>query len=399
MKSALLTALLLFTPFSLACQAPDFAGSYAMTNAEGGQVLITLQEAGAGTYSGTMSNGGLTWQIHGEPYEDALTGSVDTGQGILAFEAYVDDNGLEFILVEIGPDGMPDVDNGQAFVFARTGAVPQTGDNIVEQSNRPPLFPPVAQATPAGSDPIVGSFSDGQMTLQLQGGNGSYSGQLAVGAEAYPVVVQRNADRLVGTMDAANGQYNFYLTATQDGVAMDNAGEIFALPRVRAAGSPVAPYPPQQSAPQAPPQAPSNGAPSAQGTGQSGAAADSPLAQQWRQVIAGKKVTYISSYSSNSLGGGGMSTKNVYHFCSSGQFAFSDDSSVTLNMPGTPDLGTPGTSDGGSGTWRIITEGQLAGVELRFNSGEVVVYRLDMQDGAVYANGDRVYVTPGEACY
>ena len=286
MRSILLTALLLFTPLSLACQAPDFRGSYSMTNAEGGQVLITLQSAGAGTYSGTMSNGGLTWQLQGEPYEDALTGTVDTGQGILAFEAYVDDNGLEFILVEVGPDGMPDVDNGQAFVFARTGGAPQAG---TQQAGA---------AQPGGYD-----------------------------------------------MQQPNQPPN-----------------------------PVQPSP----------------AP--------GTASDSPLAQQWRQVIAGKKVTYISSYNSNSLGGGGMSTKIVYHICSNGQFAYSEDGSVTLNTPGSPDLGTPGTADGGSGSWRIITEGQLAGVELRFNSGEVVVYRLDMQDGAVYANGDRVYVTPGEAC-
>ena len=141
MRSALLTALLLATPMSLACQAPNFAGSFAMTNAEGGQVVVMLQPAGGGSYAGTMSNGGLSWQLRGDIYEDALTGTVDTGQGMLAFEAYVYDNELELILVQMGPDGMPDVDNGQEFIFARQGAAPQAaapqGDNIVEQPNAP----------------------------------------------------------------------------------------------------------------------------------------------------------------------------------------------------------------------------------------------------------------------
>ena len=400
MRSALLTGLMLVTPMSLACQAPNFAGSFAMASAEGGQIVVTLQSAGAGNWAGTMSNGGLTWQLRGDTYEDALTGTVDTGQGMLAFEAYIYHDELEFILVQIGPDGMPDVDNGQEFIFTRTGTVPQGEDNIVEQPYMP-WSPPGTPQSPAASDPFTGTFSNGEMTLQLQGGNGSYSGQAAVGAEAFPVVVQMRGSRMEGTMNAANGQYGFYLTATDSGVNLDSAGEIFSLSRVdpaRAGPNPQQPSPAPQTPEATMPGAQGRNTPPNSAPLPAGVSDSSPLAQQWRQVLAGKKVTYISSYSSNTLGGGGTSQKNVFHLCSDGQFAFSENGAIAIN-PGAPDIGTPGVAGGGGGSWRIITQGQLAGIELRFNDGDVVHYQLTMQNGEVYANSDRVYVTPGEVCY
>ncbi len=396
MKTALIAALMLSIPLAVACQAPDFTGTYTMAAADGGQVVITFQPAGGNAYTGAMANGGLMWQLAGDLYEDALTGTVETGQGLLAFEAHVFHDELEFILVQLGADGQPDVDNGQEFTFSRTTGA-ETGDLTMERSAGPPSSPTGGSSALPVSDPFVGTFSDGQMTLQLQGGGGSYSGQISVGPEAFPVSAQRKDGRVEGVMEATNGQYGFYLTATQTGVDLDNAGEIIALARVggERGQTPSLTDELNPTGPERPGQAsehPGRGLP------QMGAEEPetSPLAGQWRQVLAGKKVTYTSSYNSSSLGGGGFSTKNVYHICSDGRFAFSDNSSVTLNSPQSPDLGTPGTADGGSGTWRIVTEGQVAGIELRFNSGEVAVYRLDMQNGQVFANGDRVYVTPGD---
>ena len=211
-------------------------------------------------------------------------------------------------------------------------------------------------------------------------------------------------------MNAANGQYGFYLTATQNGVEIDSAGEIFSLQRVAQQTGPYSqqtgPYSqqpgsyPQQPAPtpQAPTPGTQPGAPQGAGDLPPGVTDSSPLAQQWRQHLAGKKVTYMSSYNSNTIGGGGFSQKNIYHLCSDGRFAYSEDGAIVLN-PGEPDLGTPGSAGRGRGSWRILTQGQLAGIELRFDDGSVTHYQLTMQDGAVYANQDRVYVTPGELCY
>lgn len=359
----------LLAPAYLAGQVPDFSGSFA---AEGqfGTVVVTLEVTGNGQYSGTLSNGNLTWKLQGEVYEDALTGTVDTGQGMMAFEAHVSNSELQLILVEIGPDGTPLVDQGQELLFTRTP------DQARGEPASSPAFPGFSGAV-AGSDPFIGRFSNGQLTLALQGSGGSYTGQLSMGAEAYPVSAQRSGDRLAGAMNAPTGQYEFILSASADGIVLSSAGTEYALRRVAdRQGSPG------PGAMQQPGQAQTD---------------NSPLAQQWRAHLAGKKVTYISSYSSNTLGGGGLNTKFVYHLCSNGEFAFSGSDVVSHNIVGS---GVEGGGSAGSttGTWRIITQGQLAGIELRYGNGNVEQYRLDMQGGQTFANGDRVYVTPGEVC-
>ena len=50
------------------------------------------------------------------------------------------------------------------------------------------------------------------------------------------------------------------------------------------------------------------------------------------------------------------------------------------------------------GTWRILTQGQLVGIELRYGNGQAEVYQLSYEGGATYADGERVYVTPSDVC-
>ena len=111
-------------------------------------------------------------------------------------------------------------------------------------------------------------------------------------------------------------------------------------------------------------------------------------------MLAGKKVTYISSYSSGISGG--YTAKIEVHLCSSGQFLYRDQSNVSVDVPGA--YGYSGGNQGDTGTWHIITQGNVAGIELRHNGGNVEQYRLDYQGGKTFANGTRVYVTPGEVC-
>ena len=70
----------------------------------------------------------------------------------------------------------------------------------------------------------------------------------------------------------------------------------------------------------------------------------------------------MDSYSSGSAGG--YSSRTDVHFCANGQFALSGNSSVSVDVGGA--YGYTGGDSQGSGTWRIITEGQIAGIELRY---------------------------------
>jgi hypothetical protein len=120
-----------------------------------------------------------------------------------------------------------------------------------------------------------------------------------------------------------------------------------------------------------------------------------PLGRQWSQFLAGKKATRLSSYSSSG-GSGGYSSRTEVHLCAGGEFALSGSSSVTVDVG---DAG--GYSAGqrsGQGRWRIITQGDVAGIELRYANGEVEQYRLDYQNEQTLVNGERWFVTPSEAC-
>ena len=373
-----LASVLVAAPAS--AQAPDFGGRFS-AEGQNGTVVVAFQAAGNGQYTGTMSNGSLVWQLQGEVDEEALMGTVNTGNGMLAFEAHVSGARLQLILVQIGPDGTPLVDQGQELIFTRIqGAAPASAGAAIPGLSR-------GTGAAAAADPFVGNFTNGELTLSLQSADGGYSGRLALGQEAYPVTARRNGDRVEGTLNAANGQYGIVITASSDGVVLSNAGTDYALKRIpdAANGTP--------SGTNANTAAAANGA-----AGQAAGSVDnSPLAQQWRAHLAGKKVTYMSSYSSNTAGGGGLNTKFVYHLCSDGRFAFSGSNVVSMNLPpvGAQGGGSAGSS---SGTWRIVTQGQVAGIELRFGNGQTELYRLDMQGSQTFANGDRVYVTPGEIC-
>lgn len=119
-----------------------------------------------------------------------------------------------------------------------------------------------------------------------------------------------------------------------------------------------------------------------------------PLGQEWAGFLAGKKVTYMDSYSSGSAGG--YSSRVDVYLCSNGEFAYKDQSSVSVDVGGAS--GFSGGNSANSGRWHIITQGNVAGVELRYSDGRTEQYRLDYQGGATYANGTRVYVTPAEIC-
>ncbi len=119
-----------------------------------------------------------------------------------------------------------------------------------------------------------------------------------------------------------------------------------------------------------------------------------PAGNEWAQWLAGKKVTYMDSYSSGNAGGYNM--RQDIFLCSSGEFLYKDESSVSVDVGGA--FGNAGGQGQDTGRWRIITQGQPVGIELRYNDGRVEQYQLQYQDGATYVNGERWYVTAAEIC-
>jgi len=121
---------------------------------------------------------------------------------------------------------------------------------------------------------------------------------------------------------------------------------------------------------------------------------NTPVGREWRMFLAGKKATKMSRYSSGLEGG--YTSRTDVHLCGDGQFAIRGQNSVSVDVGGA--FGAAGGSSAQAGTWRILTQGQLAGIELRYGNGAVERYRLERQGGATYVEGERWLITPSELC-
>jgi hypothetical protein len=121
---------------------------------------------------------------------------------------------------------------------------------------------------------------------------------------------------------------------------------------------------------------------------------NTPAGREWRMFLAGKKATKMSRYSSGQEGG--YTSRTDVHLCGNGQFTIRDQNAVSVDVGGA--YGAAGGNSAQAGTWRVLTQGQLAGVELRYGNGAVERYRLEHRDGATYVEGERWLITPSELC-
>jgi hypothetical protein len=239
------------------------------------------------------------------------------------------------------------------------------------------------EAQKHSSDPFVGTFSDGSLTIQLSGGDGQYAGQATFDGGSYPVNAERSGDAIYGILTTPEGQLPFSIAATANGLMVTSEGEQYHLTR---GATPMEAAPNAQPSPQ-----PAQGGrrPLAEGFTE-----DSPLAREWRDWLGGMKLTQMESYSSGTAGG--YSSRWDLYLCSDASFRQDGQSSVSVDVGGA--FGNSGGQGSTLGRWRLITRGELVALILDVPDGSTAEYRLEYIDEMTYANGERVYVTPAEIC-
>jgi hypothetical protein len=112
---------------------------------------------------------------------------------------------------------------------------------------------------------------------------------------------------------------------------------------------------------------------------------------EWKYRLTNVRLIYMSSYSSGSSGG--MNSRTNIDLCRSGEFTYSDQSSVSIYTDGAS--GGSNSKGGGSGSWQIVSEGDGAALQLDFTDGRQWVYPLSYKNNKVYLNGTyymRAYV-------
>ncbi len=232
-------------------------------------------------------------------------------------------------------------------------------------------------ALPPGSlaaqgDPYVGTFGNDVLVLQLQAAQGGYRGVAVVQGQQFPVTARQTMNGLEGSYSAQGTTYPWTAVLQGDLLVMYIDGQTLQLRRQAARAQQPTPATQQP------------------GPGPGGQQQLSQMGQEWLAYLTGKRITRIESYSSSG-GGGGYSAREEFDLCSDGRFFYSGSSSVSVDVGGTG--GYSGGTDGGAGTWRIVEQGNVVGIELRWNNGNVGQALLEYRDGGTYVDGQRMYVT------
>ncbi len=390
---------------SLPVSAQQYTGTFTVANDVGGVMTLVLREAGD-RVTGTLSSNGSAYQIDGYLEEGMATGSMRGPEGILYFEAERYDGEIWVMLYGSHANGEPNYDDYSEVTFIEQGAgTPGAargqssgaggGNPLSDQTGGNPL----ADGT---GDPYVGTFSDGNVTLRLQGRAGRYEGQVMVGNEVYSVQAQGSDYGIQGVINAPDGQYELSAQPQAGGLFVVSGGMQYRLIRRRGAAEQMGGF--GLGRPQSLSGAdPGQGQPGAQtggartSTGRElapGFSESGPEVQRWIQFLAGNKLTRMSSYSSGNAGG--YSSRTDVYLCSDRSFAMRGENSVSVDVGGAS--GSSSGADGGQGQWYVITNGQAIGLILEYASGEIQEFRMEYQNQETYANGERVYLTPAEVC-
>jgi hypothetical protein len=115
-----------------------------------------------------------------------------------------------------------------------------------------------------------------------------------------------------------------------------------------------------------------------------------PLAREWAQRLAGRKLTVMSGYTSSGSSGGFNSRHDLTLFAN-GSFYLYGTSSVSISVDGLG--GSSVSEEEETGIWRIASQGQLAVLELTTHHDERQGAELTRSGNEVFLNGTRVYVT------
>lgn len=231
--------------------AQNFTGTFSTNNASGVTVTMTLQQDANGGITGSVTLPSMSLSVQGALREGRMLAVAMGDQGTLWFDGGLQGDQLILKIAEPDENGNPVWDESEQMMFVRSGAVgaaPGAGSgNPLAPSPGNPLAPGAGAA-----DPVVGTFTDGNVVLVLQGGGGAYQGQLQVGGQAFPVAVQGQAPSLRGAFESQGTQYPVTVQVQGGGLLLSSEGTTYQLRRQAVAGRPANPLA-QPSNPGAPP--------------------------------------------------------------------------------------------------------------------------------------------------
>lgn len=230
-----------------AARAQGFSGTYTMATETGGVTLV-LQQSAQGEVTGTLSGNGSSFALEGvldDLDQSVAYGTVAGPEGVLAFEATLEQGGLYLVLVGLTPQGELDESNVSEFFFERAAEAGSgnAGDAPLEQSA--PSNPlgarsgnPLAQQEQP--DLFAGTFTGEGLTLSLEPAEEQYAGQLEFGGNRYEVVAVADGDTLTGGFQVAGDTFTFTATLAGATLTLSSDGASYRLQKQGGAANPLA---------------------------------------------------------------------------------------------------------------------------------------------------------------
>lgn len=241
--------------------ASHFTGTYSLS-ADSVTLTLILQHSENGTLLGELNGSGERLSLTGMTDSEGGYGEVTTSNGVLGFEAYLseDDKLLGFYLFEMTASGEVDQDSVQELIFERQSHEANLGQTFASpapsatpgtataEGNNPlapsPSANPLAPNNPlATTDPLLGTFSDSNVSLTLQTDGQRYSGQLEFNGQSYPVIAQGSAQALQGEFESGGNRFPFEATLQGSNLQFTTGGSLYSLEKQAVNAVPLAHFP------------------------------------------------------------------------------------------------------------------------------------------------------------
>jgi hypothetical protein len=184
----LLTALAGLAVVSITpASAQNYTGTFVTPNQAGENVTLVLAQSPQGQVTGTMSSGGVTFNVSGVLEEGSVLGTVSSGAGGVYFMAEFDEAQLFVTLIEPDANNQPNYDQSETLVFTRQGSpgiagapqapgpAPQRQGNPLARQQNPLAGPPANPLAPTGQPTQPGGMPGASGAQTLVGWNIRYT--------------------------------------------------------------------------------------------------------------------------------------------------------------------------------------------------------------------------------
>ena len=386
-----------------AASGQTFSGSYSSPPGADG-ISFTLQEDGQGRVTETlMTENGATVTI-----EAVIVGAANSAIGTLT----APNGNMTMIKLQPTAGGMGlaiapkdgKVEDAKLLVYPRVGASPGGGMAAAAGGGNPLA----GGAGGAAADPFARTFTDGNMTVRLEGRGGRYQGQIQFQGQTFPVTAQSSHGRsLNGKFTSGASSFDFTGQLQGSTLMFETGGKTYQL-RNQGGGATALANPLGRGTIMTP--AATGAAPVQQQA--AGGATDgiqrhpmasatpgrlsdnNPQSLQWLNHLRGKLLSRLSSYTSGTAGGYSSNERMLLY--PNGQFEYYSASSVSVQADGP--VYSAGGSSGGQGTrrgtWRIVTGQGTSFLALVYEGSMQEEYtELDFRDNKTFIDGSRVFVT------